>query len=107
MRESGLLFFNDLLDQALLFEGQSLPLESGPGKLLLLFSICSGGCSIDLIVRVATFLLQIGHVKHVNIHKTIVLLLQVTLIALDSAMQRLHGALVANQFIFDLCFELF
>ena len=68
--KAGLFLLNDLLNQALLLEGQCLALQASPSQLLL-FGL---GCGSLGVARVATLFFEVGDIKHVHVHQAIILL---------------------------------
>ena len=102
VRKAGLFLLNNLLNQALLLEGEGLALHASSSQFLLL----GLGCSGLVVIEVATLFFEVSDIKHVHVHQAIILLVErrFALIALNCIQA---CPVVSNQFVFNLCFQLF
>ena len=101
--KAGLFLFNNLLNQALLLEGEGLSLQASPSQLFLLSFDRSG----LMVTGISTLFFKVGDIKHVHVHQAIILLVcehRFALIALNSVEAL---PIVSNQFVLNLCFQLF
>ena len=98
----GLFLLNNLLNQALLLEGEGLALQASPSQLFLL----GLGCGGLVVIEVATLFFEVGDIKHVHVHQAIILLVErrFALIALNCVQA---CPIVSNQLVLNLSFQLF
>ena len=96
MQKCGLLFLDNFLNEALLLECQRLSLQSDSRQLLLFrlgrrrLVMIEGRGGIGIA---ATLLLQIGHIQHVHVHQTVILL-------------QIAADMILNELVLDLLLQL-